>query len=50
MDFTRSFGALRGRDRMFRFTAQRDMIRKSDADPRLTNEKVTQAETGESAA
>ena len=51
MDFTRSFGALRARDLIFRFKTQRDMIRESaDADPRFTNENAVQAETGESAA
>jgi hypothetical protein len=36
---------------MFHFKTQRDMLkRESNADPRFTNDKVAQAETGESAA
>jgi hypothetical protein len=50
MDFTRSFGALRARDLMFRFKTQRDMVRESHADPRFTNENAVQPETDESAA
>jgi hypothetical protein len=51
MDFTRSFGALRGRDFMFRFKTQRDMLkRESAADARFTDENVAYAESDESAA
>jgi len=51
MLFTRGFGALRARDKMFQFKTQRDMMkRESNGDPRFTNEKVAQSETGESAA
>jgi hypothetical protein len=50
MDLTRSFGALRARDLMFRFKTWRDMERESYDDPRFTDKSMAQAETDESAA
>jgi len=50
MLFTRSFGALRARDMLFRFKTDRDRERESYGDLQYTDENATRTGTEESAA